>query len=328
MARAVQHSRDREDARRLERSARSTRPISPGASRTPARPRSPCTGARRRSRTPASPTGRSSRASRASLDSRVRLGRLRRAGQTSRARLAVGVERRARRPRRVAQSVDFRQAADVAAGGRGAGDHARGARPVPARLHAAAATERVGEDAGFRHIAPGQAPIPPRHRPRPRALGHQQASRAGLLVYEGSGQWVEAEGGDQLRAVDSRAAGAYPGVLLHARRSVVIRPRLPGFSSARSRRSAMRECATRDCTNNPECANASLNGASLGSSPIPSSHSASNAVAFASAKSTIGSYSQNLPRAPVVHDPRVHDRRRRARFPKQPRERLMQRMAM
>ena len=133
-----------------------------GASRTPARRRSPCTAGRRRSRTPASRTGRSSRASRASVGIPVfGSGDCVEPGQVVGAAATSGVERRARRPRRAAQSVDFpsgRRRRGRRAGA--ARSRSRSAASSCSTTSSCCSTERVGEAAGFRHIAPGQAPTP------------------------------------------------------------------------------------------------------------------------------------------------------------------------
>ena len=82
------------------------------------------------------------------VDSGVRLRRLHRAGGHHRSN-ALGRERRLRRPRCPPQSLDPRSGARSDGGQAGPLDHARRARPVPARLHAAAAErERSRERQG------------------------------------------------------------------------------------------------------------------------------------------------------------------------------------
>ena len=163
MAKRGADSGDREDARRLERAARSTRRRWRGWSKTPARRRSPCTAARPRSPTRASPTGRSSaRVAEAVTIPVFGSGDCVEPGQIV-SRVADGRgRRRARRPRRAAQSVDLR-----AGGGRRGRGQADGRCPSKSAASSCSSTSiccwtsASTKRAGFRHAAPGQrSPAP------------------------------------------------------------------------------------------------------------------------------------------------------------------------
>ena len=89
----------------------------------------------------------------------------------------------------------------------------RRARPVPARLHGAAAHREVDEAEGFRHEAQASGPSPSARSGRPRALGHQQDSRAVLLVHEGLRGRRAVPHRREFREVDCGASGSDRKVL-------------------------------------------------------------------------------------------------------------------
>ena len=65
--------------------------------------------------------------------------------------------------------------------------------------------EHSTEAAGFRHVAPGQAPSTDRPGARARALGDQQAAGAELLVHQGSRQRLAPAGRRSTRPSRSRS---------------------------------------------------------------------------------------------------------------------------